>query len=159
MALVTPVFFDTTVLLAGCIDFGRPSIDAQRLLDAVADGRIRVAVTAWHCCLEFYAVATRLPGGYRLAPQQALSLLNEILRMFRVEQLPAGARAAFLEAAVLERVAGGRVYDAHIAEIARVCGAGIVVTDNRRHLTVLMKHGVRVLRSSEFAEEQPNSGK
>ncbi len=154
MALVTPVFFDTTVLLAGCIDFGRPSIDSQRLLDAVADGRIRVGVTAWHCCLEFYAVATRLPGGYRLAPQQAWSLLTEILKMFRVEQLPAGARTAFLEAAALERVAGGRVYDAQIAEIARVCGAGIVVTDNRRHFTALMKHGVRVLRSSEFAAEQ-----
>jgi predicted nucleic acid-binding protein len=50
-------------------------------------------------------------------------------------------------------VAGGRIYDAHIAEIARLAGASIVVTDNRRHFTILMKHGVRVLRPKELAEE------
>lgn len=154
MALVTPLFLDTTVLLAGTIDFGRSSVHAQQILDDVAEGRIREALTAWHCCLEYYAVATRLPGGYRLAPQQALCLLDEILRMFRVEQLPAEARLPFLENAVNERVAGGRIYDAHVAEIARLAGAGIVVTDNRRHFTVLMKHGVRVLTTSEFADER-----
>jgi predicted nucleic acid-binding protein len=157
VALVTPVFFDTTVLLGGCIDFGRSSVDAQRLLDDVADGSIRNALTGWHCCLEFYAVATRLPGGYRLAPQQAWRLLQEILAMFQVEQLPEEARLPFLEAAVRERVAGGRVYDAHIAEVARLAGASVVVTDNRRHFTILMKHGVRVLRASEFAEERRRS--
>ena len=157
MALVKPVFFDTTVLLGGCIDFGRSSVDAQRLLDEVAQGSIRKALTAWHCCLEFYAVATRLPGGYRLEPHQALCLLQEILAMFRVEQLPEEARTPFLEAAVKELVAGGRVYDAHVAEIARLAGAHVVVTDNRRHFTVLLKHGVRVLRASEFAEERRHS--
>ncbi len=154
MAMVTSVFFDTTVLLGGCIDFGDSSADAQWILDDVADGSIRDALTAWHCCLEFYAVATRLPGGYRLAPQQAWRLLQEILAMFRVEHLAQEARLSFLEAAVRERVAGGRVYDAHIAEVARLAGAGVVVTDNRRHFTVLMKHGVRVLRTSEFAAER-----
>jgi predicted nucleic acid-binding protein len=99
-------------------------------------------------------VATRLPGGYRLAPQQAWALLKEIMTLVRVEQLPADARSPFLEIAVRERVAGGRVYDAHIAEVARLAGAGVVVTDNRRHFTVLMKHGVRVLGTSEFAEER-----
>jgi predicted nucleic acid-binding protein len=147
VALLTPVFLDTTVLLGGCIDFGRSSVHAQQILDDVADGSIRDALTAWHCCLEFYAVATRLPGGYRLAPQQAWRLL-------RVQQLPADARLSFLETAVNERVAGGRVYDAHIAEIARSAGAGVVVTDNRRHFTTLMKHGVRVLDAGEFAAER-----
>lgn len=154
MALVTPVFLDTAVLLAGSIDFGRSSVHAQQILDDVAEESIREALTAWHCCLEFYAVATRLPGGYRLAPQQAWDLLQEIMTLVRVEQLPAGARSPFLEIAVRERVAGGRVYDAHIAEVARLAGAGVVVTDNRRHFTVLMKHGVRVLGTSEFAEER-----
>jgi predicted nucleic acid-binding protein len=154
VALLTPVFLDTTVLLGGCIDFGRSSVHAQQILDDVADGSIRDALTAWHCCLEFYAVATRLPGGYRLAPQQAWRLLREILMMFRVQQLPADARLSFLETAVNERVAGGRVYDAHIAEIARSAGAGVVVTDNRRHFSALMKHGVRVLDASEFAAER-----
>jgi predicted nucleic acid-binding protein len=154
VALVTPVFFDTTILLGGCIDFGRSSVHAQQILDDVADGTIGDAVTSWHCCLEFYAVATRLPDGYRLEPQQAWSLLQEILRMFRTEQLPVDARLPFFEISVRERVAGGRIYDAHIAEIARLAGAAIVVTDNRRHFSVLMKHGVKVLGASEFAEER-----
>lgn len=153
MALVRPVFLDTVVLLAGSIDFGRSSVHAQQILDDVAEGSIRKALTVWRC-LEFYAVATRLPVGYRLAPQQAWCLLREIMAMVRVEQLPEDARSPFLEVAVKERVAGGRVYDAHIAEVARLAGAGVVVTDNRRHFTGLMKHGVRVLGTSEFVEER-----
>lgn len=152
MALVKPVFFDTTVLLGGYIDLGASSADAQHILDAVSEGSVQHPRTAWHCCLEFYAVATRLPSGYRLAPQQALRLLEEILASFRVEQLPGKARRRFLEDSVRERVAGGRVYDAHIAEIARLSGAGTVVTDNRRHFTILMQHGIRVLRPSEFVD-------
>lgn len=157
MALVTPVFLDTTVLLAGSIDFGRTSAPAHSILDDVAEGRIHEASTAWHCCLEFYAVATRLPGAYRLSPQQAWSLLQDLMTMVRVEQLPADARLPFLENAVNERVAGGRVYDAHVAETARLAGAGVVVTDNLRHFTALLRYGVRVLRTSEFAAERRRS--
>ncbi len=153
MALVIPVFFDTTVLLAGYIDFGESSIHAQKVIDAVFDGDIVNARTAWHCCLEFYAVSTRLPAGYRLSPKQACRILMEIDSSFRVEQLPHEARLRFFEAAANERVAGGRVYDAHIAEIAGHAGAGIVATDNRRHFTTLMKRGVRILRPEELLAE------
>lgn len=153
MALVTRVFFDTTVLLGGYIDFGASSIHAQQVLDAVVEGTIADARTAWHCCLEFYAVSTRLPAGYRLSPQQASTILSEILSTFHIEQLRAGARESFIETAPDERVAGGRIYDAHIAEIARGAGAGMVVTDNRRHFTSLMKYGIRILSSAELANE------
>ncbi len=49
------------------------------------------------------------------------------------------------------RVVGGRVYDAHIAEIARLSGVKVVVTDNRRHFLSLARHGIRVLGAEEFA--------
>jgi len=114
----------------------------------VADAR-----TAWHCCLEFYSVSTRLPAGYRLSPRQACRILQEIVASFQVEQLPGDACLLFLEAAVSERVAGGRIYDAQIAEIAHLCGAGIVVTENRRHFSTLMKHGIRVLLPKELFNE------
>jgi predicted nucleic acid-binding protein len=153
MALVEPVFFDTTVLVGGYIDFGEASLPAQKLVDAVADGIIRDARTAWHCCLELYSVATRLPAGYRLAPSQICQLLKDIIEIFRVEQLPGDRRLSFLETTAGERVAGGRIYDAHIAEIARLAGAGVVVTDNRRHFTILMKQGVRILQPSELLSE------
>lgn len=43
------------------------------------------------------------------------------------------------------------MYDAHIAEIARISKAKAVVTDNRRHFLSLARHGIRVLAAEEFA--------
>ncbi len=146
MAVVKDVFFDTSVLLAGLIDLGPPSRAAVPLLDAVAKGRIRKPRTAWHCCLELYSVATRLPEEFRLAPGDALTLIEEeILGRFEVHDLPARSRRGFLRLCGRERVRGGRLYDAHIAEIARSARAGIVVTENQRDFAVLERHGIPVV--------------
>ena len=154
MALKDAVFFDTSVLLAGLIDLGPATAAAQRVMDAVADGRITSVRTAWHCCLEFYSVATRLPPELRLTPADTLLLVEtEILARMRVDQLPSGSFAEFLRAAAREPTVGGRVYDAHIAEVARLGKARVVVTDNRRHFASLMRHGIRVLTIDEFASE------
>jgi predicted nucleic acid-binding protein len=148
------IFFDTSVLLAGIIDFGRGSQHSQLVMDAVADGRIRQPLTAWHCCLEFYAVSTRLPEEYRLEPEIAVRFLREeIFARFSVQGLPAERREEFLVAAAGGGTAGGRIYDAHIAEVARLAGAQLVVTENRRHFTSLLRHGIRVLVSAELAAE------
>jgi predicted nucleic acid-binding protein len=147
-------FFDTSVLIAGMIDFGRSSHHALLLMDAVADGRIERPLTAWHCCLEFCSVTTRLPEEYRLEPEAALRLLREeILTRFSVHELPAELREEFLVSAIGEGTAGGRIYDAHIAEIARQAGARLVATENRRHFTSLLRHGIRVLVSEELAAQ------
>jgi predicted nucleic acid-binding protein len=147
------VFFDTSVLIAGIIDFGRAP-HALLLMDAVADGRIESPLTAWHCCLEFYSVTTRLPEEYRLDPEVALQLLREeVLARFSVHDLPSELREEFLVSTVGEGTMGGRIYDAHIAEIARQAGARLVATENRRHFTPLLRHGIRVLVSAELANE------
>ena len=151
---MTRVFFDTSVLLGGLIDFGRTVRNAQELMTAVAVGRLRGPLTAWHCCLEVYAVATRLPEEYRLAPRDALRLLDEeVLKRFDVAELPPASRLSLFQTAVEERVAGGRMYDAHIAEIARRAEARLVVTDNVRHFSSLVRHGVRVVDSATLASE------
>ena len=59
--MAVSVFLDTSVLLAGLIDLGPQSAPAQSLLHAVAEKNIPSPGTAWHCCLEFLSVATRLP--------------------------------------------------------------------------------------------------
>lgn len=154
MAIDTPVFLDTSVLLPGLLEMGEAPEPAGAIVDAVADRRIARPLTAWHCVLEFYAVATRLPGGLRLEPRLAGRLVEEeILARFAVVDLPAGARVGFVAGIVGERVAAGRVYDAHVAESARLAGAEMVVTENRRHFIPLMKHGIRVLTAGEFAAE------
>jgi predicted nucleic acid-binding protein len=145
------VFLDTSVLLAGLIDFGPPSAPAQTLMHAVAEKQVAGPATAWHCCLEFYSVATRLPPEFRLSPSDASVLLEEeVFGRMNVHDLPADSRGRALRAAAHDGIAGGRIYDAHIAEVARAAGATVVVTDNRRHFLSALRYDMRVETPAEF---------
>lgn len=146
-------FLDTSVLLSGLIDFGPQSAPAQEVLHAVAERKLN-AGTAWHCCLEFYSVATRLPPEFRLAPKDACLLLQEeVFGRMTVSDLPSDIRVGFLRMAAEEGIGGGRIYDAHIAEVARSAGASVIVTDNRRHFLTVLRHGIRVETAGEFSRE------
>jgi len=56
-----------------------------------------------------------------------------------------------LQAAARDAIAGGRIYDTHIAETARAAGATVIVTDNRRHFLSALRYGIRVETPTEFA--------
>jgi predicted nucleic acid-binding protein len=145
------VFLDTSVLLAGLIDFGPQSAPAQSLMHAVAEGRVARPGTAWHCCLEFFSAATRLPPEFRLAPGDAVHLVQEeVFARIDVHGLPAPDRLPLLRAAAHDAITGGRIYDAHIAEVARAAGASVVVTDNRRHFLSALRYDMRVETPAEF---------
>lgn len=145
------VFLDTSVLLAGLVDFGPQSAPAQSMLHAVAEKQIPNAGTAWHCCLEFFSVSTRLPPEFRLTPADAVRLLEEeIFARMAVHDLPETDRLPMVRAAARDETAGGRIYDAHIAEVARAAGAAVVITDNRRHFLAALRHGIRVETPAEF---------
>jgi predicted nucleic acid-binding protein len=144
------VFLDTSVLLAALIDFGPQSAPAQHVLHGVSVGAV-AAGTAWHCCLEVYSVSTRLPAEFRVSPADAARLLQEeVFARMAVHDLPPVDRRPFLATLVQEGIAGGRVYDAHIAEVARAAGARVIVTDNRRHFLAALRHGIRVETPAEF---------
>jgi predicted nucleic acid-binding protein len=148
------VFLDTSVILAGLIDLGPQSAPAQSILHAIAEQTIPAPGTAWHCCLEFYSVSTRLPPEFRIAPADAVRLLDEeVFSRMAVHDLPEGDRRSLLRAAAQDGTAGGRIYDAHIAEIARSARATVVVTDNRRHFLAALRHGIRVETPAEFLAE------
>jgi hypothetical protein len=148
-------FFDTSVLLGGLIDLGPSAKAAQGLLERVAAGRISKPRTAWHCCLEFYAVATRLPEEFRLTPRDAATLLEaEVLERFVVHDLAAAGRRAFIASCAREQVRGGRLYDAHIAEIVRGSGARLLVTENARHFAGLERQGIAVRTAAEALRER-----
>lgn len=145
------VFLDTSVLLAGLIDFGPQSAPAQSLMHAVAENKVASVATAWHCCLEVYSVATRLPPEFRLTPADAARLLDEeVFARMSVQDLPAAERLPMLRAAARDAIAGGRIYDGHIAEVARSAAADVVVTDNRRHFLSALRYGMRVETPAEF---------
>ena len=145
------VFLDTSVLLAGLIDFGPQSAPAQSIMHAIAEKHVTPASTAWHCCLEFFSVATRLPAEYRLSPADATLLLNEeVFARMSVHDLPVDGRVPMLRAAARDGIAGGRIYDSHITEVARAAGATVVVTDNRRHFVTALRYDMRVETAAEF---------
>src|SRR5512144_1876958 len=149
--MAVTVFLDTSVLLGGLIDLGPQSAAPQSVLHAVASKTAPSPATAWHCCLEFYSVATRLPAEYRLAPADACLLLEEeVFGRMGVTDLPAKERRALLKNVSQEAIAGGRIYDSHIAEVARAAGATVIVTDNRRHFLSALRHGIRVETPAEF---------
>lgn len=153
------VFFDTSVLLAGLIDLGPQSAPAQSILHAVAEKKIAPPATAWHCCLEFFSVATRLPPEFRLVPDDAVRLLEEeVFGRMSVHDLPEADRRPMLRLLAEDRIAGGRIYDVHIAEVARAVGAKVIVTDNRRHFLSALRHGLRVETPSEFLSGLKASG-
>jgi predicted nucleic acid-binding protein len=145
------VFLDTSVLLAGLVDFGPQSAPAQSVMHRVAEKEIGPVATAWHCCLELFSVATRLPPEFRLTPAEALQLIDdEVFGRMSVYDLPAADRLPMLKAAAQDGTSGGRIYDAHIAEIARAAAAGVIVTDNRRHFIASLRYGIRVDTPTEF---------
>lgn len=149
------VFLDTSVLLAGLVDFGPQSAPAQSVMHAVAEHRVDGPATAWHCCLEFFSVATRLPPEYRLQPDDAIVLLQEeVFGRMAVHELPAADRLPLLRAAARDAIIGGRIYDAHIADVARAAGATVVVTDNRKHFLSALRHGLRVETPAEFLADR-----
>ena len=117
----------------------------------MAGGRIPGAATAWHCCLDLYSVATRLPAEFRVTPADAITLLQEeVVARMTVVDLPSRDRRPFLRAAAHDGIAGGRIYDAHIAAVARAAGPKVIVTDNRRHFLATLRHGIRVETPLEF---------
>ena len=145
------VFLDTSVILAGLIDFGPQSAPAQSLLHAVAEKRVQAPATAWHCCLEFYSVATRLPPEFRVSPADAVTLLEEeVFGRMAIHDLPAADRRSMIRGAAHDAIAGGRIYDCHIADVARAAGARVVVTDNRRHFLSALRYDLRVETPDEF---------
>ena len=145
------VFLDTSVLVAGLIDLGPQSTPAHLLMHAVAEKTVAPASTAWHCCLEFFSVSTRLPAEFRLAPADAAKLVEEeIFARLTVHDLPPGDRPSLLRNAAHDAVGGGRIYDAHIAEVARAAKSTVIITDNRRHFLSALRHGIRVETPAEF---------
>jgi predicted nucleic acid-binding protein len=151
--MAVTVFLDTSVLLAGLIDLGPQSAPAQSILHAVAEETVPRPGTAWHCCLEFFSVATRLPPEFKVESADAVRLLeSEVFGRMVVHDLPPGERAAMLRLLVEDRIAGGRIYDVHIAETARAAGAKVIVTDNRRHFLSALRHGLRVETPAEFLD-------
>ena len=95
-------------------------------LAAVRGRRLGLAGHAW---FETYSVLTRLPGGLRRSPADAVRLLT---RDFPIPAFLGEAESAALRAELAAlHVSGGAVYDALVAAAARQHGVVLVSADER----------------------------
>jgi predicted nucleic acid-binding protein len=146
-------FLDTSILVGGCIDFGDSSKAPMAIIDRIADKQIHNAATAWHCCLEFYSVTTRLPEEYRLSPKTAKEfVIEEIMARLDIRTLDAARQEDFFIDAGKQIIRGGRIYDHHIGTIALKGNATVIVTENKKHFSLFERQGLPVLNSNEFIQ-------
>jgi predicted nucleic acid-binding protein len=90
-------------------------------------------VVAHHSVLEAYAVLTRLPSAFRLAPREAAMVLTETLRD-KVLIAPFDAEDIWSAIFTVETApaAGGASYDAFIIHLLRTAGVQQIATFNTR---------------------------
>lgn len=101
----------------------------ERRLD---DGE-RLAVAA-HALAEAYAVLTRIPAPHRLAPSDAWALIEaNFVAGATVTALGARDYVSLLRDLPGTAIAGGRTYDAIIADCAQRAKAATLLTFNPRH--------------------------
>jgi predicted nucleic acid-binding protein len=107
----------------------RAAGEIERRLDA--GERLIVPAPA---LVEAYAVLTRLPSPYRLAPGDAWKLLHaNFVQPATVTALRGNAYSHLLRTLAQSGIGGGRSYDAVIAECARQAKAEVLLTFNIRH--------------------------
>jgi predicted nucleic acid-binding protein len=123
----------------------------RAILEALAARRLRKGVTAWHCCLEFFSVTTRLPPDYRLSAEAAIALLTEhVFNRVEVVDLPVEDAVEWLKRQSASDIRGGLIYDAHLAQIAHRSGCAMLVTTNVAHFRQVAPHGIEILNPQQL---------
>lgn len=96
--------------------------------------------------VEAFSVLTRLPPPHRLSPTVALALLEaSFISTGTIVTLDGAAYLALLRRGPADRVAGGRIYDAVIAECALSANVAALLTFNAGHFQMYASRGVRIV--------------
>lgn len=141
-----PTFFvDTSCIIAAVCGWHKHQPEAAAEIERRLGNSERLA-TAAHALAEAYAVLTRMPAPHRLAPSDAVALLEgNFMDGARVVALDAAAYRSLLKRAAKDGLAGGRTYDAIIAECAVRAQAAILLTFNAKHFQGLGPAHMRVV--------------
>ncbi len=101
-------------------------------------------VLAAHALSEAYAILT---GTYRVPPRVARRALDGsfVGLADQIVALDAGSYRGVLEGAPDRGIVGGRIYDALIAECARLAGVETLLTFNDRHFESLVSPPTQVV--------------
>ncbi len=124
---MTRAAVDTSVAVPYLMRSHRSHDEVRREL-----GRFELVLTG-HSLVETYSVLTRLPGDSRLAPPDAVRLLES--NFAPVVHPATETRSTLVTHLASCGVAGGAVYDALVALAARDAGVGLVTRDRRAATT------------------------
>ncbi len=96
--------------------------------------------------VETYSVLTRLPPPHRLSAADALTLLEaNFMSQGKIVALEAKSYRTLLRKAPRQGIAGGRTYDAIIAEGARRAKATTLLTFNISHFMPFARTGLEIV--------------
>ena len=138
-------FVDTSCIIAAVCGWHKHHLEAAAEIERRLESKERLA-TAAHALAEAYAVLTRIPSPHRLAPTDALALLEgNFNNEARVIALDADGYRSLLKRAAGSGISGGRTYDAIIAECAIRAHAAALLTFNAQHFQGLDAAQVRVV--------------
>jgi predicted nucleic acid-binding protein len=103
-------------------------------------------VVAAPALIEAYAVLTRLPPPHRLSGADALALLDaNFIKQAQVIALDGSSYRALLRRAPRDGIAGGRTYDAVIAECALKARSTALLTFNASDFASFSKLGLEIV--------------
>jgi predicted nucleic acid-binding protein len=126
------VLLDTSCLVAAVLPQHAHHADtAADLARRRAAGH--VFVMAAHAVIEAYAVLTRLPPPHRLAPADALTVLDRNWGRAETVALTGAEAWRVVRQHGGAGIAGGRIYDGEIAASARKAKTDEILTWNLRH--------------------------
>ena len=146
MTRAAPVFFvDTSCIIAAVCGWNVHHPEAAAEIERRLEDKERLAAAA-DALAEAYAVLTRMPAPHRLAPADALALLEgNFVDGVRVVALDAEGYRSLLKRAARDGISGGRTYDAIIGECAVRAQAAVLLTFNALHFQGLEPAHVRVV--------------
>lgn len=127
-------FFDTSVLVSAC---QRTHIHHSPGLNAFVSANKDTATCGVHSLAEVYAVITRMPGEYSVAPEDAWLFIRQINERCSLIALKPSEYLATLNATIQSRRPGGIIYDALLLACARKANADRLLTWNVKHFKSL----------------------
>jgi predicted nucleic acid-binding protein len=108
-------------------------------------GSLKNVIVCCHVLLESFAVLTRLPAPYRIAPRQAERLLAENFSgSFAVCEVAERDLWTTLATAAERQAAGGKIYDAVVAHATVRAGASVLLTWNVRDFVAVAPDGLEI---------------
>lgn len=128
------IFYDTSVLVAAALQSHPRHEESAGVLPKTGSATAGVAA---HSLVEIYSVLIRLPPAYRMQPEAALAVVEQIQEEMTVVTLTTKEQIEAIRGFAARNLRGGVVYDGMIVECARKAQAKRIYTLNGRHFRMI----------------------